>query len=63
MREVSAEERRLAHIIKEACIRAAVEGYELAAMSGLCHEGAWEAAIGAIQRLDVDTLLNEQVIE
>ncbi|MGE0822064.1 MAG: acetyltransferase [Candidatus Binatia bacterium] len=63
MREVSAEEQRLARIIREACIQAAREGYEQAAMSGLCHEGAWEAAIGAIQRLDLEALLKEQVIE
>ena len=51
------EQRQLAHAIQEACIRACVEGYENAAASGLCHEGAWEAAVGAMRMLDLDTIV------
>ncbi len=47
----------LADMVRQACIRAALEGYEHAAMSGLCHEGAWEAAIGAMKILDLNTVL------
>lgn len=43
----------LAERVRDACIDAALAGYEDAAMSGLCHEGAWEAAISAIRRLDL----------
>jgi uncharacterized protein (DUF952 family) len=46
-------------MIRRACIQAALEGYERAAMDGLCHEGAWEAAISAIQQLDVAALSHD----
>ncbi len=45
---------------REACIRAASAGYENAAMSGLCHEGAWEAAISAIRMLDLENIIKEK---
>lgn len=50
----------LADTVRQACIRAALEGYEHAAMSGLCHEGAWEAAISAMNMLDLDAVLHER---
>jgi hypothetical protein len=53
------ESRRVAEAVRIACIAAALEGYENAAISGLCHEGAWEAAIGAMRMLDVEKLLSE----
>jgi hypothetical protein len=43
--------------IRAALIQAALDGYEQAAMSGLCCEGAWEAAISAIRRVDLRKLL------
>jgi hypothetical protein len=46
----------LAERIREACVVAALAGYEDAAISGLCHEGAFEVAISAIRRLDLDDL-------
>ena len=49
--------RRLAITIRAACVKAALEGYEQAAMDGLCHEGAFEAAIDAIRSLDIDAIL------
>lgn len=51
----------LAEAVKDACIRAALEGYEDAAMRGLCPEGALEAAISAIRMLDLETVLKERV--
>lgn len=48
--------RRCAERVRAACIQAALEGYEAAAISGLCHEGAWEAAIDAMRMLDIDML-------
>jgi hypothetical protein len=53
------EAQRIAQFVKDACIRAVLEGYENAAMSGLCHEGAWEAAISAIRMLDLETILRD----
>ena len=47
----------LAERVRLACIEAAVEGYELAAMNGLCHEGAWEAAISAMRTVDLAALI------
>jgi len=46
----------LAARVQKACIEAALAGYENAALSGLCQEGAMEAAISAIQMLDLDAL-------
>jgi len=40
--------------VRQACIRAALEAYESAGMSGLCEEGRWEAAVDAMRRLDLD---------
>lgn len=53
----SSEQRRLAEAVRAACLQAALEGYEDAAMDGLCHEGAWESAIDAIRSLNIDALL------
>ena len=49
----------IARMIQQACIKAALEGYESAAMSGLCSEGAWEAAVSAMRMLDLEKLLVE----
>ncbi|XWN37583.1 MAG: acetyltransferase [Balneola sp.] len=46
-----------AEIIRDACISAAKEGFMDASMSGLCNEGAVEAAISAIQNLDLKKVL------
>lgn len=42
-----------AEAIRRACIEAALSGYDDARVSGLCGDGAWEAAISAIRRLDL----------
>ncbi len=57
--KIPSKEQRLAQIVKDLCIQAALNGYENASMSGLCHEGAWEAAISAIRNIDVELILNE----
>ncbi|MDX1527473.1 MAG: acetyltransferase [Gammaproteobacteria bacterium] len=46
----------LAEAVRAACIEAAVTGYDSAAMSGLCAEGAFEAAVSAIRMLDLKAL-------
>lgn len=53
------EKRRLAETVRTACLDAAAQAYEQAAISGLCGEGAWEAARGAIQTLDLKRLLEK----
>ncbi len=51
----------LAEVAKEACIQAALMGYENASISGLCREGAWEAAISAIRMLDLGSELKSML--
>jgi hypothetical protein len=51
------EVRALVEQVRAACVEAAIRGYEEAATSGLCHEGAVEASVGAIRMVDVDALL------
>jgi len=46
-----------AEIVREACINAAKEGFMDASISGLCNEGAVEAAVSAIQNLDLSKVL------
>ncbi len=42
------ELRGLAERVRDLCLHTAVQAYEDAATAGLCHEGAWEAAVDAI---------------
>lgn len=45
--------------IRDDCVKAALEAYEDAGMQGLCAEGRWEAAVGALRSLDVTKLLEK----
>lgn len=47
----------LASRTKQACLTAAREGFEDAELSGLCREGCMEAALSAIEMVDIDQLL------
>jgi CBS domain-containing protein len=55
--------RGLAEIVRNACVAAALDGHESAALSGLCNEGAWEAALSAIRRLDLAVLMERSDAE
>lgn len=55
------DQHRFANRVREECIQAAVAGYENASISGLCAEGAFEAAISAIRMLDVEALARDAV--
>jgi len=48
---------QLASAIRNACVQAALDGYERAQIAGLCQEGAWEVAVDAIRMLDLKTIL------
>ncbi len=50
---------RLAQSVRDACIAAARQGYENAAISGLCAEGALEAALSAIHMVDLEAVLRD----
>lgn len=52
-------ELELAEKIRELCIKAAREGFMDASVSGLCNEGAMEAAISAIQLLNLEKELTK----
>ena len=52
-------ERELAEAVRQACLQAALDAYEDAGISGLCAEGRWEAAIGAIQSVDLKQLAGQ----
>ncbi len=58
MKILSREEQlQIARAVKEACLQAALESYEHAKMSGLCHEGAWDLAMDALKSLDVTRVI------
>ena len=40
-----------AEAVRQACIAAALQAYEDAGVSGLCHEGRWEYAMDAMRGL------------
>jgi hypothetical protein len=44
---------RLADQIRKVLLQTAVAAYEDAAMRGLCCEGAWEVALGAMRTVDL----------
>lgn len=48
----------LAQAVRDACVRAAVAECDDARMAGLCWEGAWEAAVGAIRDLDLAAIVS-----
>lgn len=50
---------RLATAVRDACVQVALAAYEDAAMSGLCHDGAWECAVDAMRSLKVEQMLAE----
>lgn len=51
------ERLELARAVRDACIRAAKEGYESASISGLCEDGALEAALSAIHMIDLEAVV------
>lgn len=53
---VGAEDHRLLQLaegVRSACLAAAREAYREASVSGLCREGAEEAALGAIEMVSL----------
>jgi hypothetical protein len=49
----------LAKRIRDKCVEAALQAYEDAGMQGLCAEGRWEAAVGALRTVDLAPLLRD----
>lgn len=53
----------IARCIRNACIIAAKEGFRDAAVSGLCMDGAVEAAVSAMQSLDLEKVLKNSGLD
>ncbi|MEX0661875.1 MAG: acetyltransferase [Balneolaceae bacterium] len=49
----------LAEAVRQACVKEAKEGFRDASIQGLCSDGAMEAAVSAIQRLDIEELIQK----
>lgn len=49
----------LARTVRNACIDAPREGFRDASMSGLCAEGAMEAAISTMENLNLDQIIEK----
>jgi hypothetical protein len=48
---------RVAHAVREACIRVALDGYEQGGLGGLCADGRFEMAIDSVRALDLDGIV------
>ena len=49
----------LAKSIRDACLEALLQAYEDAGVQGLCAEGRWEVAVGALKTVELAPLLRE----
>ncbi len=49
----------LAEAVRTACLEAAVAAYDDAGVRGLCEAGRWEAAVGALESIDLHALVRE----
>ena len=50
-------QQQLAERVRALCLDAALQAWEDAGIQGLCAEGRWEVAIGALQQLDLTAAL------
>lgn len=50
---------KLAESVREQCVKEAKEGFMDASIQGLCAEGAMEAAVSAIERLDLKKMIDK----
>ena len=57
--ELDEERYRTAEAVRAACVRAALDAYERAGLSGLCEAGRWELAVDSIQTLDLNAVVRE----
>lgn len=48
---------RLGERVRDAVLQAGLAAFEDAAMQGLCCDGAWEVAVSAMRRVDVEEVL------
>ena len=48
---------QMAEAVRQACLAAALQAYDEAGVSGLCHEGRWEYAVDAMRGLPLRPLI------
>jgi hypothetical protein len=48
---------QMVEAVRQACIAVALQAYEDAGLSGLCHEGRWEYAVDAMRGLPLRPLV------
>ena len=48
---------QMAEAVRQGCITAALQAYDEAGVSGLCHEGRWEYAVDAMRGLPLRPLI------
>ncbi len=49
----------IAETVRAACMQAALAAYEDAGLRGLCETGRWEVAVGALESLDLKSLVRQ----
>lgn len=47
----------LAEAVRSTCVATTVAAYEDAGVQGLCPDGRWEAAVGALRQIDLRALV------
>ncbi|HEY7163346.1 MAG TPA: acetyltransferase [Candidatus Binatia bacterium] len=50
---------QFAERVRAACLEVLIEAYDDAGLQGICAEGRWEAAVGALRRLDLTRIVDE----
>jgi len=56
--QLPSDSRKIAEATRRALVEVALQAYEEAGLSGLCTEGRWEVAIGAIRDFDVGPVID-----
>jgi hypothetical protein len=56
-------ERLLTERVRAALIECALDAYTDAGVRGLCAEGAWEAAVAALRKLDLEPICQEAQLQ
>lgn len=57
---MNADPGELAEQVRAALVEIALSAYEEAGVRGLCAEGAWEVAVGAMRSLDLSRIVAER---
>ena len=58
-KEKGSDSLAIAKAVQNACIKEAKDGFRDASIRGLCSDGAMEAAISAIQMVDIEKIVRE----